>query len=53
MATPTSRDYDWTALVKAHEGKSFNERPVEYQFANGKVFKAPAVPYQSPVPGQA
>ena len=50
MADTTSRDYDWANLVKANEGQAFNERPVEYQFGNGKTFKAPLIPYQSEIP---
>lgn len=51
MNTPTTKDYDWAALCRAYEGPAFNERPVEYEFSNGKQFKSPAVPYQSDVPG--
>lgn len=50
MAESTSRDYDWAALVKKAEGKDFHERPTEYQFSNGRQFKAPLIPYQSDVP---
>ncbi len=50
MADTTSRDYDWAALVRAQEGAALLERPVEYEFSQGRVFKAPAEPYQSPVP---
>jgi len=50
MAEPTSKDYDWAALCRAHDGQQLNERPVEYQFSNGQTFKAPAEPYQSEIP---
>lgn len=50
MADTTSRDYDWAALVRANEGPEFNDRPVEYEFSNGRQFKAALIPYQSAVP---
>ena len=52
MADTSSRDYDWKALVKAHEGPEHEKREVEYQFSNGRKFQAPATPYQSEIPGQ-
>lgn len=53
MPDTSSKTFDWTALVKAHEGPAFNERPVEYQFSKGRNFKAPLIPYQSPIPTEA
>lgn len=50
MAETTSKVYDWKALVTAHEGAALNERPVEYEFSQGRQFKAPAEPYQSDIP---
>lgn len=50
MAESTTRDFDWAALVKANEGTALTERPTEYQFSNGKQFKAPLIPYQSDIP---
>ena len=50
MAEPTSKDYDWAALVRAHEGPALLEKSIEYQFANGRKFEAPLIPYQSEIP---
>lgn len=51
MADTSSKTYEWAALVKNAEGEEFTARPVEYEFSNGRTFKAPLIPYQSEVPG--
>jgi len=50
MTEPTSKNYDWAGLVRAHEGPALLEKPTEYRFSNGREFKAPLIPYQSDVP---
>lgn len=50
MADTTSKNFDWSALVRAYEGPALLERPVEYEFSNGRKFKAPLIPYQSEIP---
>lgn len=41
MAETTTKTYDWAALVKEVEGDRFLEKPIAYEFNNGrKVFKS-------------
>ena len=35
----TSQDYQWAELVKEVEGAAYYERPVQYEFSNGRTFK--------------
>lgn len=35
----TTKEFDWTAEVKRAEGAEFYEKPVVYEFSNGRTFK--------------
>lgn len=37
----STRDFDWAETVRNAEGESFDEKPVAYQFSNGRTFKSP------------
>ena len=37
----STKDYDWADTVRKVEGESFDEKPVAYEFSNGKKFKSP------------
>ena len=36
MSEPTTKEYDWKALVQEVEGERFKEKPVAYVFNSGK-----------------
>ena len=41
MSETTTKTYDWKELVKEVEGERFLEKPIAYEFNNGrKVFKS-------------
>ena len=48
----SSKTFDWAALVKQAEGPKLLEKDTEYRFSTGREFKAPRIPYQSPIPAE-
>lgn len=45
-----TKDFDWKALCQEVEGDRLKEKDTAYEFSNGRIFKAPAIPYQSEIP---
>lgn len=37
----STKDFDWSALCKEVEGEKLREKPVAYEFSNGRQFKSP------------
>lgn len=35
----TTKEYEWADLVRRTEGEQFAEKPVIYEFSNGRKFK--------------
>lgn len=48
MTTPSTREFNWANEVRRVEGEEFYEKPVVYEFSNGRTFKEqdPHGPYE-------